>query len=251
MGKTGVAAVITGTEVLTAKIVDQNGPLLIRRLRERGVPLHWMCTVHDDADAIVEAVGIARRRAAITITSGGIGPTHDDVTARAVARALGRDVMRHPELEALIRTHYMEEVSTEALRIADVPEGTELISQEGTWFPIMRCEDVFLLPGVPQLFRLQLETVLRGLTGARIHLWALYLSVGEGAIAAVLDEVSARFADVAMGSYPEFGPAAGYRVKLTLEGPDAARVELAAAALREGLPQGSVLREEPAGQIGA
>src|SRR5439155_7291018 len=92
----GAAAVIIGNEVLSAKVIEQNGALLVKRLRERGVPLRSLHVVADEIDAIVEAVALARRHARWVFTSGGIGPTHDDVTVRPVAPALGRKVVRLP-----------------------------------------------------------------------------------------------------------------------------------------------------------
>src|SRR5512143_3282871 len=102
MEPTGAAASIIGHEVLTAKVVDANGPHLIRRLREVGVPLRSLEVVPDEVDAIVDAVARARGKARHVFTSGGIGPTHDDVTVRAVALALGRRVVRLQEMVELI-----------------------------------------------------------------------------------------------------------------------------------------------------
>src|SRR5688572_21539336 len=98
MERSGAAAVIIGNEVLSAKVADQNSGLLIRRLRDRGVALRSLTIVPDEIDAIVEAVMHARRRARYVFTSGGIGPTHDDVTVRAVAMAIGRRVVRLQEV---------------------------------------------------------------------------------------------------------------------------------------------------------
>src|SRR6185295_9909895 len=151
MERTGAAAVIIGNEILTAKVTDANGPHLVRRLRDRGVPLASIAVVPDDVDAIVEAVASAHRRARHVLTSGGIGPTHDDVTVRAVALALGRKVVRLEEMVKRIRDHYGEGVPAAALRMADAPEGAELWIQEGTWFPVLTCDGVHMLPGVPQL----------------------------------------------------------------------------------------------------
>lgn len=238
-----VSAVVVGSEVLTGKVADLNGPLLIRRLRERGVTLHSVTTVHDDVDAIVEAVSLQRKHARYILTSGGIGPTHDDVTVRAVALALGRRVVRLPQMEALIRAHYLDATTPEALRLADVPEGSVLCAQPSTWYPIIRCEDIYLLPGVPELFARQLETVLPNLPGHAVHARALFLRCGEAAVAGALDAVALDMPDVAIGSYPQFGAEADHRVKITLEGPEATRVELALARLLRELPQDAVIRQ--------
>lgn len=244
MEPTGAAAVIIGNEVLTAKVVDANGPHLIRRLRERGIPLRSVELVPDEVDLIVEAVARARRRARYVFTSGGIGPTHDDVTVRAVALALGRRVVRLPEMETLVRQKAAERLTPEALRLADAPEGAVLLHPPDSWFPVLTVQDVFLLPGVPQLFRTQLEAVLARLSGSPVHLRVLYLGLGESAIAAVLDRVALDMPHVAIGSYPMFDPSLDYLVKVTVEAGEPGAVEEAVRRLQSGLPAGCVLRSE-------
>ncbi|WP_224366596.1 competence/damage-inducible protein A [Hyalangium versicolor] len=245
MERTGAAAVIIGNEVLTAKVVDANGPYLIRRLREVGIPLRSVEIVTDDVDAIVDAVARARSKAVYVFTSGGIGPTHDDVTVRAVALAMGREVVRLPEMVELIRKRSDHlNITEEAMRLADAPEGAVLLPQEGSWFPVLTVDNTFLLPGVPQLFKLQLETVLERLRGTPVHLRTLYLRLGESSIAAVLDRVALDMPHVAIGSYPVFDPALDYRVKVTIESTELAPVEEALARIRGGLPADTVVRQE-------
>jgi molybdenum cofactor synthesis domain-containing protein len=243
MERTGAAAVIIGNEVLTAKVVDANGPHLIRRLREVGIPLRSMEIVLDDVDAIVDAVARARARAAYVFTSGGIGPTHDDVTVRAVALAMGRKVVRLPEMVELIRKR-SEHMTEEGMRLADAPEGAVLLPQQGNWFPVLSVDNIFLLPGVPQLFKIQLETVLARLRGTPVHLRCLYLRLGESAIAAVLDRVALDMPHVAIGSYPVFDAELDYRVKVTIEAAEQAPVEEALARIRGGLPADAIVRQE-------
>jgi molybdenum cofactor synthesis domain-containing protein len=243
MERTGAAAVIIGNEVLTAKVVDANGPHLIRRLREIGIPLRSVEIVTDDVDAIVDAVARARARAAYVFTSGGIGPTHDDVTVRAVALAMGRQVVRLPEMVELVRRR-SDHVTEEAMRLADAPEGAVLLPQEGTWLPVLTVDNVFLLPGVPQLFKLQLETVLKRLRGTPVYLRCLYLRLGESSIAAVLDRVALDMPHVAIGSYPVFDAELDYRVKVTIEAAESSLVEEALARIRVGMPADVVVRVE-------
>lgn len=242
MERRGAAAVIIGNEVLTAKIQDLNGPLLAQRLRDRGIALRSMAVVPDEIDAIVEAVAHARSIAPHVFTSGGIGPTHDDITVRAVALALGRAVVRIRSLEEMLRSHYGQSLTPEALRLAEAPEGTELLWQEGIWYPILHCEGVYLLPGVPQLFKRQLEVVLARLEGVPVRLRSLYLSLEEPAIARVLDRIALEHPQVAIGSYPEFDRSAGYRVKVTVENVQGALVDEVVARLERELPEGSILR---------
>ncbi len=243
-GAPTAAAVIIGNEVLSAKVVDQNGALLVKRLRERGIGLRWMAVVPDEVDAIVEAVRLARAKAWHVFTSGGIGPTHDDVTVRAVALALGRRVVRLEEMERLVREHYGPNAAPEALRLADAPEGAELLFQEGIWYPVLSCERIYLLPGVPQLFKLQLETVLSRLSGAPPVLRTVYLSVGEAEIAHALDRVALAMPHVQLGSYPTWEREAGYKVRITVEHARPEPVDEAVSRLVEALPPGSVVRVE-------
>jgi molybdenum cofactor synthesis domain-containing protein len=244
MERTGAAAVIIGNEVLSAKVQDLNGPRLMRRLRERGIPLRSLEVVPDEVDVIVDAFARARARARYVFTSGGIGPTHDDVTVRAVALALGRPVVRLPEMERLLAAHHPDGASGAALRLAEAPEGASLLHQEETWFPVLRVdEDVFLLPGVPQMFRLQLETVLRGLPGTPLVMRELYLTLRETEFAAVLDRVALDLPGVAIGSYPVFDAELDYQVKLTFEAEAAAQVDEAVRRVRAGIPAGAVVRE--------
>lgn len=245
MAPPGAAAVIIGTEILTAKIEDQNGPLLIQRLREVGMPLRSLVIVHDEVDAIVAAVAQARSSATHVFTSGGIGPTHDDVTVRAVALALGRRVVRLPQMEQVLKDHAAAAGRTlppETFRLADSPEGGELWMEEGLFLPVLTCDRIYMLPGVPQLFRAQLEVVVSRLERRTIHMRVLYLSAEEPAIAAALDAVALAMPHVAIGSYPNFDRGRDYATKLTIEHSQLEPVEDAVARLTATLPAGCILR---------
>lgn len=238
-----VAAVIIGNEVLSAKVTDANGPLLNQRLRERCIPLKGMVTVPDDVDAIVEAIGWARRRAGAVITSGGIGPTHDDVTVRAVALALGRSVVHLPEMVALVKTWHGGELTPKTLRLAEAPQGSRLLELPGSVrFPVLACEGVYLLPGVPRLFALQLEAVLQELPGGTLTLRELYLSRGEAELASALDTVALDMPEVSIGSYPVIEPDSPYRVKVTVEHARAGPADEALARLEALIPADWVVR---------
>ncbi|MBX7114803.1 MAG: competence/damage-inducible protein A [Myxococcaceae bacterium] len=244
MTPSGAAALIIGNEVLTAKVNDQNGPYLIRRLREQGIGLHRVYAVPDEIDAIVEALLSARRAARWVFTSGGIGPTHDDVTVRAVALALGCSVVRMPEMEVLVRAHYGEKLTPEALRLAEAPAGSHLWFQNGLRYPVLVCNDVFMLPGVPELFKLQLEVVLERLPKGSLSTAVLYLSLIEAEIAAAIDQVALSLPQVAIGSYPTFDPTADYRVKITVEHVDGKAVAEAVTRIVKSLPSGALVRRE-------
>jgi molybdenum cofactor synthesis domain-containing protein len=250
------AIVIIGNEILSAKVQDENGPFLLARLRALGIEVRRQLTVLDEIDEIVGALTSLRREVDWIMTTGGIGPTHDDVTVTAVARALGRRVVRSPELIALIDRHYPvgDGAPREAAyRLANVPEGAELVYQPGVWIPAVVVERIALLPGVPELCRLQFEALPPRLHGAPFTLRAVFVSVGEPVLAFALDAVAEAHPDVALGSYPRFdfsgqGEAApeapAYKVKLTLESRDAPAVARALEDLLARLPEGFVLRQE-------
>jgi molybdenum cofactor synthesis domain-containing protein len=238
--------VVVGSEVLSAQVTDENGPWAARRLRELGVRLLAIHTVPDRIDDVVDAVDRARRQADWVFTSGGVGPTHDDVTVGAVARALGRAVVRSSELARSIRVLHREhhdgaEPPEAVLRMADVPEGTRLLGDAG--YPTLVAANVVMLPGVPAFFRFQFERIAHLLEAPPFRLACVFLSVGEGEIAPLLDRVAHAHPAVEIGSYPRFDDA-DHRVKVTLEAKDRGRVSAALAALLAELPAGVVVRTE-------
>lgn len=240
------ALLVVGNEVLSAKVQDENGPWLARRLRDLGVQLLAIHTIPDEVDEIAGAVDRERRRATWVFTSGGVGPTHDDVTVAAVGRALERPIARSAALAGAIRALYARhhggaEAPDSLLRMADVPEGAQLVGDQG--YPTLVVENVVLLPGVPQFFRYQFERFAHLLATAPFRLASLYLSIEESALAPVLDDVARNHPDVAIGSYPRFDEA-DHRVRVTLESKDPGRVETAVRALLAGLPPGAVVRTE-------
>jgi molybdenum cofactor synthesis domain-containing protein len=241
------ALIVVGNEVLSAKVQDQNGPWAARRLRELGVRLLAIHVVADQPEEIVAALAAERPRAGWVFTSGGLGPTHDDVTVPAVARALGRPVVRLPALEDVLRVlhrrfHGGEEPPEAALRMADVPEGTRLLGDPG--YPTLAVENVVLLPGPPRFFRHQLEAIAPLLQGPPFRLAAVLLSVGEERFAPQLAAVARAHPAVELGSYPRFDEGADHRVRVTLESRDGAAVAAARDALLAVLPAGWVVRVE-------
>ncbi len=238
--------VVIGSEVLSAKVQDENGPWAARRLRDLGVQLLAIHTVLDRAEDIVDAVDRSRRRADWVFTSGGVGPTHDDITVAAVAKALGRPIHRSAQLVECIRAiHHRHNEGAEppeaALRMADVPEGTRLLGNHS--FPTLAVENVVMLPGPPQFFRYQFDEIAAVLSAPPFRLACVYLGVGEAGVAAILDRVARAHLGVEIGSYPRFDDA-DHRVKVTIESKDLARVEAVLAELLEALPAGSVVRTE-------
>jgi len=237
------AIVVIGNEILSAKVTDENGPWLARELRALGVDLRRIETVPDEVPAIVDSLRRAIGAARWVFTSGGIGPTHDDVTIAAVALAFGRRVVADERILESLRAHFGERLNPARRRLAEVPEGAQVEWQPGSLFPVISVENVAVLPGPPVLFREGFSRIRDRYRTAPIFTRTLYFGIGEGALAEHLDAAVARFPAVAIGSYPRFD-AADHRVKVTFDGRDQAEVRLAAAFVRERLPPDAVLREE-------
>jgi len=243
------AVVIVGSEVLSAKVQDENGPFLARRLHELGVELAAIHVVPDRTDAIVEAMLLERRRVDWLFTAGGVGPTHDDLTLPAVARALGVPVRRNPDLVRILevmhaRHHGGDSLPDVALRMADLPEGTELLGDPE--FPTLVVSRVVMLPGVPSFLRHQFERVAHRFGGTPFHLVTLFFAWGEDQLAIPLARVAEIHPAVEIGSYPRFDRA-DHRVRVTIEGKDAALVQAGARAILEAVPAVALVRAEGIG----
>jgi molybdenum cofactor synthesis domain-containing protein len=227
-----VALLLIGNELLSGKVVDTNGPFTIRALRQIGAELCETRVVQDDVDGIADGITALRHKYDVVLTSGGVGPTHDDVTLEAVAVSFSDTMEVRDELMAVVRRVFGDD--DEAVRVwsrmARVPSRCELVQDAQMRWPIHRLDNVYVLPGVPQAFERQLEGILPRFSGPKVYLRTLYVSHGEGRIAEPLTGVSLVFPDVAFGSYPVVD-ATGARTRLTIESRDRARLEEASAAL--------------------
>lgn len=223
------ALILIGDEILSGKIRDENGAWLMRELRALGVEMRRVEVVPDDEALIVDAVLRCRKYAQHLFTSGGIGPTHDDLTVPSVARALGRSVVHHPDMVAVLRTHWGDDLTPRRLRLSEVPEGAQLVWGDARElrFPAILVDDVLILPGVPSLFIEKFNACKERYRAPPIELCNLFLALGETAIASDLHEATERFSGISIGSYPRFDDA-DHQVRITLESRDAALVEACA-----------------------
>lgn len=237
------AIVVIGNEVLSAKVTDENGPFLTRELRALGVEVRRIETVPDEIPLIVDAVNRARACAKWVFTSGGIGPTHDDVTIAAIAAAFDRPVVTDPRSLKLLEEKFGDRLNPALRRLAEVPEGAQLIWNETSLFPVVTLDDqVVILPGVPALLREGFGWMRERLRATPFHARAVFLGISEGRIAAHLDATVAGYPQVSIGSYPRFD-GADHKVKVTFDGRDAAAVEAARGNFVARLPAGAVVRE--------
>jgi molybdenum cofactor synthesis domain-containing protein len=235
--------IVIGNEILSGKVVDTNSPFLTRELRRLGVTVRRILTIPDELDDIAAAVAEFHATYDVVFTSGGVGPTHDDVTMEGVARGLARKVIRHPAIESRIREFYKDKANDARLKMSEVPEGTELIVDGRLGFPTIKCENVYILPGIPEILEQKFEAIRERFATSPYFLRIVYTSEGEGAIAEHLNATLAAFPALLLGSYPKIGDPE-YAVKLTLESKDQAYVEGALAHLLALLPPDTVVRTE-------
>lgn len=238
------AALVIGNEILSGKVEEANVTALARTLRPLGVLLRRVVVVMDDVETIAREVVELSRAHDWLFTSGGIGPTHDDVTVEGVAHAFGVRVVSSPEMESMLRAHYKERFTEGHLRMALVPEGASLeVTAEITW-PTIRLKNTWLLPGIPEVFRMKLPVVVARLAGSRAFVSrAVYVKMEEGELKPLLDRVVAAFPDVLVGSYPKWLDPA-YKTKLTFDGRDIDRVIAARESFTASLPPGEPQKTE-------
>lgn len=239
---TTAAALIIGDEILSGKVRDANTGSIIELMRDLGVELRRIVTMGDEEAEIAAEVRFCSDRYDAVITSGGVGPTHDDRTVAAVARAFEVGVVRNPDLERMIRCWWGDRFTEGALRMADIPEGATLLYSSDGNMPLVVCRNVYLLPGIPRLFHAKigaLRQVLRGEAHAGAN---LYLDSDESAVAGILSAVDEAFPEVKIGSYPRHEAHQDYQVWVTVEASNAGQVDLAVDRLLELLPKNEVVR---------
>ncbi|HLV64427.1 MAG TPA: molybdopterin-binding protein [Polyangiaceae bacterium] len=223
------SAIVIGNELLSGKVQESNLLELSRVLRTLGIRLVRAVIVPDEVPVIRAEVEALRKSSDVVFTSGGVGPTHDDVTVQAVAEAFGVEAVVDPTLEKLLRESYGERLSEAHLRMALVPRGATLVSVSDIKWPTTLMHNVFMLPGVPEIFRMKLDAVRAHVSGPRPFVSrAVFLALEEAEIKTPLDGVVAAHPEVEIGSYPKwFDPR--YRTKITFDAHDASAVDAALA----------------------
>ena len=226
------AVVVIGDEILSGRTRDANLPLLAQRLGEVGIRVAEARVVADDVETIAAAVNALRARHAYVFTTGGIGPTHDDLTAAAIARAFAVPVVRHDEAERRLRAYYdADRLNAARLKMADMPMGAALIDNPVSAAPGFWLENVYVLPGVPKILEAMVTGLVPRLTGGPPTVSrALTVFCAEGELAEALAALQAEVGKVALGSYP-FARQDRFGTTVVARGTAAAQVEAAVAAL--------------------
>jgi FAD synthetase len=236
------AIIIIGNEILSGKVKDENFHFLARELRALGVALRFAATIPDDVEEIAKVIRDSSQKYDYVFTSGGVGPTHDDVTMRGIARAFDVKMVPNEEMRRSIIKHCGgKEPSGIVLRMAELPEGSELIRADGMNFPPVLVRNVYIFPGIPEFLRKKFEAIKERFRGKSYHLKLFYLNEDECYIADALEAVADEFRDVEIGSYPKVGEK-DFKVMVTLESRDEAALAGAAEKLLLLLPRGILVR---------
>jgi len=198
------ALAIIGDEILSGRTIDQNINFLAQNLSSTGINLREVRVVPDVEAEIIFALNEVRKKFDYVFTSGGIGPTHDDITAEAVAKAFNDRLIKNLEAEQILFHHYGKENVNEArLKMAFVPSKAKLLDNPVSSAPGFRIENVFVMAGVPKIFRAMFEAAKKELTfGAITKSREIKINLTEGIIARDLTDLQKKYPEVIMGSYP-------------------------------------------------
>ncbi|GAB4180438.1 MAG: molybdopterin-binding protein [Thalassobaculales bacterium] len=244
------AILVIGNEILSGRTRDANIQAIGQRMGELGIRLTEARVVRDEEAAVVAALDALRAANTYVFTTGGIGPTHDDITAACVAKAFGRPLHKHPEAMATLAAHYAANglpFNEARQKMATVPEGAALIDNPVSKAPGFHIGNVFVLAGIPRVMQAMLDSLtpqLRG--GPRMVSATVSCALGEGMLADGLTRLQEADPSVEIGSYPYFHHGR-FGVSLVMRGTDPAAVETAAAAVRQLIRDlgGEPLAEDP------
>jgi FAD synthetase len=240
MAKTA-GIVIIGNEVLSGKTQDINSYFFCTELRQLGVDVQKISTISDEIELIGQEVAAFSKRFDWVFTSGGVGPTHDDVTIEGIAHGFGLKVVRHPDIERRMRQRLGTDVNEARLRMANVPEGAELLATEALFAPVVKIHNVFIFPGIPKILQERFHAIKERFRDKPYFLKVVYVKQGEGVIASIMNDLLLNYPQLLLGSYPVLDTA-DYKVKVTLESKDSVYLDRALQSFLSSLPDGAVHR---------
>lgn len=211
------ACLLIGNELLSGKVEDQNLAPLARTLRARGIRLVTTSIIRDDLEEIATEVRRLTSLADLLITSGGVGPTHDDLTLEGIALAFAAPLEQHPTLVEMLQRFYAARCTETHLKMARVPRPARLLSSPEVPWPLIVFRNVWIFPGVPQLFRMKLDILRQHVRGPITYYGRhAYTLLEESELKVELDRVVALHPEVEIGSYPKWFDTR-YKTKITFD----------------------------------
>jgi len=235
--------IIIGNEILSGKVRDTNSFFLTTELRALGVEVRRISVIPDEVDIIGrEAVEFSNSYDYV-FTTGGVGPTHDDITMEGIAKGFGVKLIRHPQVEDFLKGKYRSVLNSATLKLAEIPEGAEVIAQENMRFPLVIFKNIFIFPGIPDYLKNKFSLIKERLRAAPFYLKRVFLNAHELDFTDILNAVVEENPDVSFGSYPIIGNPE-YRVIITIESKSETTLDKAFNELINRLPADILVRVE-------
>lgn len=233
--------IIIGNEILSGKVRDTNSYYLASELRGLGVSVLQIAVIPDDIEAIAEAAKGFSSQYDYVFTSGGVGPTHDDVTMAGIAHGFGLRLVQHPGFIDFFKSRYGNDLNDAVLKMAEIPEGAEIIGMEDARFPAVVYRNIYIFPGIPQYLIDKFSSMKERFRSSAFYLKRFFLNANESDIAGILNAVVAENKDVDFGSYPVIGNPE-YKVVITAESKSERALEKAVQELSSSIPGHMLVR---------
>lgn len=233
--------IIIGDEILSGKVQDSNSFYLASELRKLGVSLMRISVIPDDTEVIGNETREFSGRYDFVFTSGGVGPTHDDVTMDGIARGFDARLIRHPQLEEYFRLKYKDRLNQAVMKMAEVPEGSDIIDFSDMSFPLVMYRNIFVFPGIPEYLRNKFSLIKERFRSSAFYLRRLFLNANESDIAEILNTIVAESSDVSFGSYPVLGNPE-YQIIITAESKSEDAVSRSMDELIRRIPENIIAR---------
>jgi FAD synthetase len=234
---------VIGNEILSGKVVDTNSPFLAAELRKLGVDLERILTIPDEVDLIAREVSAMSEAYDFVFTSGGIGPTHDDMTMESIAIAFGRERELNQSMMDRMERAQGSMPNESQRKMAMIPADSQVIDAGDLWFPVVIVENVHIFPGIPKLLQKKFLSIRERFRGVPFQLRRVYVKQRESDIADHLNDLLVEFPELMLGSYPRIEETE-YRVLLTLESRDAAYLQRAESSLLARLSDDAIHKVE-------
>ena len=235
--------IVIGNEILSGKVQDSNSYFLASELRSLGASVMRISVIPDDAETIGREAILFSKSFDYVFTSGGVGPTHDDITMAGIARGFGVKLVRNQQLEDMFRRRYGNKINEAVLTMAYIPAGAEIIGLGNGRFPLVAFRNIYIFPGIPKYLEEKFSLVRERFRSTRIYLKKFFLDAEEADVAAVLNKTVAENQDVAFGSYPILDNPE-YRIIITAESRSEEALKKAADEFAYKIPKEIIVRTE-------
>jgi len=235
--------IIIGNEILSGKVRDANSFFLAGELRALGVDVQRITVIPDELETIGKEAVLFSETYDHVFTSGGVGPTHDDVTMEGIAMGFGVELVDSQEIKDILSARYNDSLNNAMLKMTKVPEGCRIEYNEEMRFPIVSFKNIYIFPGIPEYIQNKFCAIKEKFRSSAFYLKRLYLNCSESGIAEILNKVVSDNSHVVFGSYPILGRE-DYKVIITAESKSEEFLKKALSALIGSLPEDVIVRTD-------